>query len=1015
MKYNLTEWSLKNKSLVYYFIIITFLMGIFAYGKLGRMEDPDFTIRQMIVTVAWPGATARQVEEQVTDKIEKQLQDVPNLDYIKSYSAPGKAVITVVLDEDMDVEQIRPRWLEVRNMVNNMNNLPSGVVGPYYNDRFDDVYGSIYALTGDEGYTHEEMRQTAERIRRSLLAIESVKKAELLGVQSEKIYVEVRADKLAELGIPASLIADVVAKQNTMMPSGMIDTETDNVYVRVSGLFESVDAVKNTMITANGKSIRLGDIATVDRRYAEPSEPKMFYNGQEAIGIALSMEAGGNVLELGENLSAEVAKIQKELPLGLELHQVSNQPKIVKNSIEEFVQLLREAVIIVLAVCFLSIGWRSGMVVALCIPLVIMGIFAGMWVLGIDLHKISLGALIIALGLLVDDAIIAVEMMVVKLEEGWDRFRAACHAYTVTAFPMLTGTLITCAGFMPIGFAKGMAAEFTGSIFIVMILALLLSWVISVMVAPLIGYSMIRVSVKGEDDVYDSRFYQKFRALLAWCLAHRKLVMGVTIGVFCMALVAFPHIKQEFFPASSRSEILVGMRLPSGSSMQATEAEAKRLADRLNERDEVEHYSYYVGRGVPRFVLPMDLTQPIDNYAQFVVVTKDLDSRDSLTTALHQWMKDDFPNVEDSIQYLQTGPPAPYPVMLRVSGYEHEKVKEIAANVAEQMRTVEGIHTVTFDWNEKSKIAKVVIDQDKLRALGLDGYSVSSAIQSELSGVAISEFYEDDRTVDVVFRLAKDDRMVLSELENLPIYVNGRHVTLAQIGTVYFDTEDGIIWRRDLMPTITVQATITDGVTGNDATQASYAAIEDIRDSLPFGYRIEVGGMQESSNNSVAAIAKPIPLMVVTILTLLMLQLRRMSLAMLTLLTAPLGIIGVSFGMLLFNQAMGFVAELGILALGGMIIRNSVILIDQIEKHRAAGEDTYHAIIDSAVLRFRPIMLTAAAAILGMLPLTKSVFWAPMAVAIASGLLVATVLTLLILPTMYAIWFHVRCPERNGD
>lgn len=791
----------------------------------------------------------------------------------------------------------------------------------------------------------------------------------------------------------------------------MIDTETDNVYVRVSGLFESIDAVKNTMITVNGKSVRLGDIATVDRRYAEPNEPKMFYNGQEAIGIALSMEAGGNVLELGENLSAEVAKIQKELPLGLELNQVSNQPQIVKDSIEEFVQLLREAVIIVLAVCFLSIGWRSGMVVALCIPLVIMGIFAGMWALGIDLHKISLGALIIALGLLVDDAIIAVEMMVVKLEEGWDRFRAACHAYTVTAFPMLTGTLITCAGFMPIGFAKGMASEFTGSIFVVMILALLLSWVISVMVAPLIGYSMIRVKVKEKEDVYDSRFYRKFRALLAWCLGHRKMVMGVTIGVFCMALVAFPHIKQEFFPASSRSEILVSMRLSSGASIQATEQEAKRLADRLNERDEVERYSYYVGRGVPRFVLPMDLTQPIDNYAQFVVVTKDLDSRDSLTEALHQWMKDDFPNVEDSIQYLQTGPPAPYPVMLRVSGYDHEKVKEIAGAVAERMRAVDGIHTVTFDWNEKSKIAKVAIDQDKLRVLGLDGYSVSSAIQSELSGVAISEFYEDDRTIDVVFRLAEEDRTNLSELENLPIYVNGRHVTLAQLGSVYFDTEDGIIWRRDLMPTITVQATINDGITGNDATQASYAAIEDIRDSLPFGYRIEVGGMKESSNNSAAAIAKPVPLMVVTILTLLMLQLRRMSLAMLTLLTAPLGIIGVSFGMLLFDQAMGFVAELGILALGGMIIRNSVILIDQIEKHRAAGEDPYHAIIDSAVLRFRPIMLTATAAILGMLPLTKSVFWAPMAVAIASGLFAATVLTLLVLPTMYAMWFRVRPPQ----
>ncbi len=1015
MKYNLTEWSLKNKSLVYYFIIITFLMGMFAYSKLGRMEDPDFTIRQMVVSVAWPGATARQMEDQVTDKIEKQLQDIPNLDYLKSYSTQGKAVITVVLEEDLAVHEIRPRWLEVRNMVNNMkDDLPSGIVGPYYNDRFDDVYGSIYAVTADEGFSYEEMRQTAERIRRTLLAVEDVKKAELIGVQSEKIYVEMRAEKLNELGIPANLIADIIAKQNSMLPSGMIDTESDNVYVRVSGLFESVEAVKNTMIEANGRMIRLGDIATVQRRYAEPPEPKMFYNGQEAIGIALSMEAGGNVLELGENLSAELTKIQRELPLGLSVHQVSNQPKIVKDSIDEFVQLLEEAVVIVLAVCFVTLGWRTGLVVALCIPLVIMGIFAMMWALGIDLHKVSLGALIIALGLLVDDAIIAVEMMVVKLEEGWERFRAACHAYTVTAFPMLTGTLITCAGFMPIGFSKGMAAEFTQSIFIVMLIALVLSWIVSVMVAPLIGYSLIRIPVKGKEHIYDNRFYRAFRALLAWCLKHRKLVLGATLGMFFASIWALPFIKQEFFPASSRSEIMVEMRLPNGASMQATETEAKRLASYLDEREEVDHYSYYVGRGAPRFVLPMDLVQPIDNYTQFVIVTKDLDNRDRLTSVLHQWMEEDFVNTEGTIQYLQTGPPAPYPVMLRVSGYDHETVKQLAREVASCVREVDGIRTVNLDWSEKSKVAQIVVEQDKLRALGLDGSSLAVALQSQLSGMAISEFYEGDRTIDVVLRLAKDDRTELSELEKLPIYVNGHHVTLDQIGKIYFDMEDSIIWRRDLLPTITVQATVVDGVTGNDATRASYEAIADIREALPFGYRIEVGGMQESSNNSMAAIAKPIPLMVVTILTLLMFQLRRMSLSILTILTAPLGIIGVSIGMLLLDQSMGFVAELGILALSGMIIRNSVILIDQIEKHRREGEDDWDAIINSAVLRFRPIMLTAAAAILGMIPLTQSVFWAPMAVAIASGLLIATVLTLIVLPTMYAVWFRVSVSKEKS-
>jgi len=1013
-KTNLTEWALNHKSLMYYFIAVTFVMGILYYQQLGRMEDPDFIITEIVVSVAWPGASARQVEEQVTDKIEKKLQDTPGLDYLKSYSRPGQAVIYVTLKESLDEKDIRPTWIEVRNLVNDMKStLPQGVVGPYFNDRFDDVYGCIYALTAD-GFTYEEMREQAEKIRRILLGVRNVKKVELVGVQTEKIYVEIANSKLAQLGLDPSIIINTLKTQNAMAASGMVETASDNVYLRVSGMFDSIDSIRAIPIRAGERTFRLGDIAKVERGYAEPSEPKMYFNGQPAIGLALSMDKGGNILALGDDLNKTIAGIRRDLPLGLAISQVASQPAVVKDSIGEFVKSLLEAIIIVLAVSFLSLGVRSGVVVALCIPLVIAGVFVAMKFLGVDLHKVSLGALIIALGLLVDDAIIAIEMMSVKLEQGWERFEAACFAYRATAFPMLTGTLITCAGYIPIGFAKGTAAEFTSSLFTVITVALLLSWLVSVLVVPLLGYSLIkpRHGAGSGHDVYGSKFYRLFRRVLTWCLRRRKLVLLMTAGAFAGSLLLFTFLTEDFFPPSVRPELIVEMTLPEGSSLKATEQEAQKFAGILGKDPDIASYSYYIGEGAPRFVLTLEPVLPSPNYTQFVIVAKDLAARRNLEQKIAELFAADFPNVRGHIKLLQTGPPSPYPVMIRVSGYEHDKVRAIAGQVSTVMAADPRLRNINFDWNEKNKVVQLAIDQDKARLLGVDRQSLATSLQLELSGAALTEYREKDKTVAVVLRLAAEDRDNLARVKDLPIQTGGgKYVPLKQIAQIAYGAEEGLIWRRDLKPTITVQAEIGAAVTGNDATKQVYDKLKALRAGLPPGYSIDIGGSLERSQTSIAFLLQPVPIMILVIITLLMLQLQKIPLMLLTVLTAPLGIIGVSVAMLVTRQPLGFVAELGILALGGMIIRNSVILIDQIEQHIKAGETPWEAIIDSAVLRFRPIMLTAAAAILGMVPLMPSNFWGPMAVAIAGGLLGATVLTLLVLPAMYAAWYKVK-PDR---
>ena len=1003
---NLTEISLNNRALVWYFIIVAFIGGIFSYFALGRMEDPKFVIREMIVAAYWPGATAYEMQDQVTDKLEKKLQDIPGLENLKSKTRAGEVVIYVELSDELNTATIRPTWRDVRNYCADIkSDLPEGVIGPFFNDTYDDVFGSIYALTGD-GFSYEELRQHAEEIRRLFLGVNDVKKINLLGVQSEIVYIEIEHIKLSELGISPQVISNTLAAQNAMTPAGMVETSSDNVYLRVTGTFDDVDDIKNLPLNANGKIFRLADIAKVERRFVEPPEPKMFFTGKPAIGIAIAMEDGGNILELGKNLRGMAEQIQTELPLGLELNKVSDQPQVVEESIGDFVETLILAIVIVLGVSFASLGVRTGMVVAGCIPLVLAGTFCFMYALGIDLHKVSLGSLIIALGLLVDDAMIAVEMMSVQLERGLSKFDAACHAFNVTAKPMLTGTLITCAGFIPVAFAKGIASEFCRDMFWVVSIALILSWVVSVMVAPLFGTYIIKVDKVAE--LYQSRFYKTFRRVLEICLQNKILVLSGTIVSFGLTILASNWVQLEFFPPSIRPEVLIKFRLPEGSSMAATQAEAERFAKYLDtERDNLENYSYYVGKDLPRFVLTVAPESDVDNMARFVIVAKSAE-RDNVIKKIRNELNENFPNVRANIQLIQTGPPADYPIMLRVSGTDVDKVHALAAQVADLVAQDSNATDINLDWNEKSKVVRIELDQDKLRALGVSSQAVKSTLYTEITGAKVAEFYTGDRTIDIDLRLAAADRNNLATLKNLPIYLGtAGYVPLEQIAKISYDAEYGLISRRNLKPTITVQANILSG-TANDATQRAFDATADLRKDLPLGYSIEPGGDLEQSNKSTGHLAAMLPLVFLVIMTLLMLQLNDIKAMILTLLTAPLGLIGVIFAMVILSKPIGFVAELGVVALSGMIIRNSVILIDQIQQHLSAGENLHDAIIDSAILRFRPIMLTAAAAILGMLPLMSSVFWSPMAVAIAGGLLIATILTLLVLPVMYASVYHEK-------
>lgn len=1018
-KFNLADWALRHKSIIYYFIAVLLTFGIFSFTHMGRMEDPDFTMRTMVVGVSWPGASPQQMSDQVTDKLEEKLRDLPGVDYTKSFTDGSKSVIYINLKEDLPSNKIRPAWEEARNMINDeWKSLPSGVQGPSINDRFDDVYGTIYALSGDE-FSYEEKRQQAENLKRQLLSVPNVKKITLIGVQEKSLDVTINKDKLASYQVSTQQLLTALKQQSAMVPAGMVNTDTNNVYLRINGVFDSVDEVKNMPIRINNQTIRLGDIADVTMTYKDPSSPQFYYEGKPAIGIAISMDAGANNIEFGKAIDTKLKELKTTIPAGLSLDQVSNQPHIVKESIGDFSQSLFEAIAIVLLVSFASLGIRTGIVVALTIPVVVSTTFVLMYENGIYLHKVSLGALILALGLLVDDAIIVVEMMSVKLEEGFNHWRAATFAYESTAFPMLSGTLITCAGFLPLALAEGMVAEFTKSLSIVVFMALILSWIASVLVSPVLGYKIIENKAEKPESEWTRRdhimhrlktvFYARFESLLHWALGHHKAVLLLTLGAFILSLLSFPLIKQEFFPSSTRNEIIVSMQFPQSSSIDYTQNQAKSLDALLKDNEHIDHFTTYVGEGSPRFVLTLEPELPRANFMQTVIVTKSLEDRDALFKDLQDQLNEQYPSALINMQFVQIGPPSKYPVMLRVSGPDASEVKTIANDVKAKMQEDKDLHNIAFDWPDTEPVAQIHIDPDKARMLGINSYAVSLHLQSLLSGTKSGEYYEGNQTIPVTFRLSGNENHNLAALSSLPIQTgNGSYVPLSQIATISMSQEEGIIWHRNMMPTISIHANVGPGVLGNAKTKEIYNKLAEYRQDLPTGYTIDLDGSAEKSVTAVQKLLMPMPIMLFAIMTILMFQLKRIALMFMALFTAPLGLIGVVLALNITRTPLGFMAILGIIALSGMIIRNSIILLDQIEIHRAEGQSAREAIINSATLRFRPIMLTAIAAILGMIPLMGSVFWSPLAIAFSGGLLVATILTLIVLPVMYATWYKVK-------
>ena len=1018
-KFNLADWALRHKSIIYYFIAVLLTFGIFSFTHMGRMEDPDFTMRTMVVGVSWPGASPQQMSDQVTDKLEEKLRDLPGVDYTKSFTDGSKSVIYINLKEDLPSNKIRPAWEEARNMINDeWKSLPSGVQGPSINDRFDDVYGTIYALSGDE-FSYEEKRQQAENLKRQLLSVPNVKKITLIGVQEKSLDVTINKDKLASYQVSTQQLLTALKQQSAMVPAGMVNTDTNNVYLRINGVFDSVDAVKNMPIRINNQTIRLGDIADVTMTYKDPSSPQFYYESKPAIGIAISMDAGANNIEFGKAIDTKLKELKTTIPAGLSLDQVSNQPHIVKESIGDFSQSLFEAIAIVLLVSFASLGIRTGIVVALTIPVVVSTTFVLMYENGIYLHKVSLGALILALGLLVDDAIIVVEMMSVKLEEGFNHWRAATFAYESTAFPMLSGTLITCAGFLPLALAEGMVAEFTKSLSIVVFMALILSWIASVLVSPVLGYKIIENKAEKPESEWTRRdhimhrlktvFYARFESLLHWALGHHKAVLLLTLGAFILSLLSFPLIKQDFFPSSTRSEIIVSMQFPQSSSIDYTQNQAKSLDALLKDNEHIDHFTTYVGEGSPRFVLTLEPELPRANFMQTIIVTKSLEDRDALFKDLQDQLNDQYPSALINMQFVQIGPPSKYPVMLRVSGPDASEVKTIANDVKAKMQEDKDLHNIAFDWPDTEPVAQIHIDPDKARMLGINSYAVSLHLQSLLSGTKSGEYYEGNQTIPVTFRLSGNENHNLAALSSLPIQTgNGSYVPLSQIATISMSQEEGIIWHRNMMPTISIHANVGPGVLGNAKTKEIYNKLAEYRQDLPTGYTIDLDGSAEKSVTAVQKLLVPMPIMLFAIMTILMFQLKRITLMFMALFTAPLGLIGVVLALNITRTPLGFMAILGIIALSGMIIRNSIILLDQIEIHRAEGQSAREAIINSATLRFRPIMLTAIAAILGMIPLMGSVFWSPLAIAFSGGLLVATILTLIVLPVMYATWYKVK-------
>lgn len=1012
---NLAEWAIRHKQIVYFFIIAIITGGLWSYFHLGRSEDPDFTIRQAVVTAAWPGASAQQITQQVTDPLEKKLQDTKGLDYIKSFTHDGKTVIYVNLKDSVPKEEMQTRWHEIRNLVNDeWGSLPSGVMGPYINDRFDDVYGSIYAVTGD-GFSYEEKRKYAENIRRRLTGVEDVQKVELLGVQKQEIYVEMDQNKLASFGMRPSDVFAMLQQQGAMMPAGMIHTDSRNVAVRVEGLLDTVESLKELPIHVGERSFHLGDVASVTQMYADPETSLMYFNGKPAVGIAVSMAPGGNNLVLGKNLEKEIEKEKSELPAGLDIEQVADQPSVVNDSIHEFTKSLLEAIVIVMAASFLSLGFWSGIVLALCIPVVVCASFIYMKWQGIDLHIVSLGTLIVSLGLLVDDAIIVIEMMQVKLEEGMDRLAAAQAAYKGCAKPMLAGTLITAAGFIPVGFAAGQTAEYVGAFFWVIASTLLLSWVASIFVSPVLGYRFIRVKAGEKKSAFADRAYRLFYKAIAWCIRFKKTVIIGTAAIFAGTVALIPFVNQEFFPDSVRPEIILDVNLPSGASIKETKEVMAGIADNLYGDNRVSSFSTYVGDSAPRFILLFDPLAPEDSHGQMILVARDSKVRDSLRDDTLAFIAEQYPDARAHARLITTGPPAEYPIMLRLSGKNVEDTAKFAKEAAALVSQYPGMKNVSMDWPEETPVVRLKIDQDKVRKLGGDNYSISRDLYVKLSGYKVAESYQGNQLVPISFRLEGSNAARLADLSSLPVHVgSGRYVPLGEIADISYENETSTIWRRDLHPTITIR-----GEAGGDKTADSVVnelydrTLKDFREHLPDGYTLEKGGAIENSEKSVQYLVAPVPIMIFLILMILMFELDKIPLMVIAGITGPLGLIGAILSLFLTRQPMGFVSIVGMLALSGMVVRNSIILLDQIRQHLADGKKPYDAVIESAALRFRPIMLSSVTDVLGFVPLIPSPFWRPLAVSFIGGLLLATAIGLLVVPALYCWYYKVEGPKAS--
>lgn len=1053
-RFNLSEWALHNRGLVLYVMIALAIIGAWSYTRLGQSEDPPFTFKAMVVRTLWPGATAEEVSRQVTERIEKAVMNTGQYEFVRSYSRPGESQVIFMAKDSMRSKDIPELWYQIRKKVGDIRaTLPEGVVGPFFNDEFGDTFGNIYALTG-EGFDYAILKDYADRIQLELQRVPDVGKVELVGLQEEKVWVEIDNTRLATLGIPLQAVQQALEGQNAVVPAGFYETGAERVQLRVDGPFRSVEEIADFPIHAAGRTIRLGDVAQVRRGFADPAAPRMRFMGQDAIGIAVAMRDGGHILRLGEALEKEFARLQEQLPAGMQLRKVSDQPEAVRDSVGEFVRVLAEAVVIVLLVSFFSLGFRTGLVVAVSIPLVLAMTFAAMYYFGIGLHKVSLGALVLALGLLVDDAIIAVEMMAIKMEQGYDRLRAASFAWESTAFPMLTGTLITAAGFLPIATAASSTGEYTRSLFQVVTISLLLSWIAAVLFIPYLGDRMLPdlahpqppkpgswaarrrafrerladrwpqyaawlapapAEAHHHHDPYQRPFYRRFRRLLEACLRRRWWVIGATVALFVLSLVLFRFVPQQFFPDSTRPELIVDLELEEGASLRATEAQARKLEALLQQRGDIRNYVAYVGTGSPRFYLPLDQQLPATNFSQFVVLARDLQAREALRDWLLHEVAPQFPELQMRVTRLENGPPVGYPVQFRVSGEHIDQVRAIARKVAEKVRANPHTANVNLDWDEPSKVVRLEVDQERARALGVSSAQLAQFLVMQLSGYTASTYREDNELVGIMLRGGAGDREALEMLGSLAVPTgDGGSVPLSQLARLRYTFEDGIIWHRNRLPTITVRADIADDLLPAQVTAQIEPTLEEIRQALPPGYLLQTGGSVEDSARGQKSIAAGMPLFVIVVTTLLMLQLRSFSRTLMVLVTAPLGLIGATWFLLLFRVPFGFVAMLGTIALAGMIMRNSVILVDQIEQDIAAGHDRWHAIVDATVRRFRPIVLTAMTAVLAMIPLSRSAFYGAMAVAIMGGLIVATALTLLFLPALYAAWFRVRPEEAAG-